>query len=140
MRLMQDTTSSAHTMTTSTPFNKILIANRGEIALRVMRTARALGFRTVAVFSSADRNARHVREADQAVYIGEALPAQSYLNIPTIIAAAKISGADAVHPGYGFLAENQHFDAGLPRRRTGLRSALRRKPSFRWATRPAPSV
>ncbi len=118
MRLMQDTTSSAHTMTTSTPFNKILIANRGEIALRVMRTARALGFRTVAVFSSADRNARHVREADQAVYIGEALPAQSYLNIPTIIAAAKISGADAVHPGYGFLAENQHFaqacrDAGL---------------------------
>jgi geranyl-CoA carboxylase alpha subunit len=105
-------------MTTSTPFHKILIANRGEIALRVMRTARALGFRTVAVFSSADRNARHVREADQAVYIGEALPQQSYLNIPAIIAAARTSGADAVHPGYGFLAENEDFaqacrDAGL---------------------------
>ncbi|HJV86956.1 MAG TPA: acetyl-CoA carboxylase biotin carboxylase subunit [Noviherbaspirillum sp.] len=105
-------------MTTSTPFHKILIANRGEIALRVMRTARSLGYRTVAVFSSADRNARHVREADQAVYIGESLPSQSYLNIPAIIAAAKTSGADAVHPGYGFLAENEDFaqackDAGL---------------------------
>ncbi|NEX63698.1 acetyl-CoA carboxylase biotin carboxylase subunit [Noviherbaspirillum galbum] len=105
-------------MSTSTPFHKILIANRGEIALRVMRTARALGYRTVAVFSTADRNARHVREADQAVCIGEALPAQSYLNIPAIIEAARLSGADAVHPGYGFLAENEDFaqacrDAGL---------------------------
>lgn len=83
-----------------------------------MRTARAMGYRTVAVFSSADRLSRHVREADQAVHIGEALPAQSYLNIPAIIAAAKRSGADAVHPGYGFLAENAEFaqacrDAGL---------------------------
>jgi geranyl-CoA carboxylase alpha subunit len=105
-------------MSTSTPFQKILIANRGEIALRVMRTARALGYRTVAVFSTADRNARHVREADQAVWIGESLPAQSYLNIPAIIDAARASGADAVHPGYGFLAENEDFaqacrDAGL---------------------------
>ena len=96
-------------MTTTTAFRKILIANRGEIALRVIRTARAMGYRTVAVFSSADENARHVREADQAVHIGEALPAQSYLNIAAIIEAAAISGADAVHPGYGFLAENDGF-------------------------------
>ena len=96
-------------MTTTTTFRKILIANRGEIALRIIRTARAMGYRTVAVFSSADENARHVREADQAVHIGEALPAQSYLNIAAIIEAAAISGADAVHPGYGFLAENAGF-------------------------------
>ncbi len=96
-------------MTTTTAFRKILVANRGEIALRIIRTARAMGYRTVAVFSSADENARHVREADQAVHIGDALPAQSYLNIAAIIEAAAISGADAVHPGYGFLAENADF-------------------------------
>ncbi|MEJ8822585.1 acetyl-CoA carboxylase biotin carboxylase subunit [Variovorax humicola] len=101
-----------------TPFRKILIANRGEIALRVIRSARALGYRTVAVYSTADANARHVQEADQAVCIGEPLPAQSYLRIPGIIEAARASGADAVHPGYGFLAENEDFaqackDAGL---------------------------
>ncbi|MEN9314409.1 MAG: hypothetical protein RIS35_802 [Pseudomonadota bacterium] len=103
---------------TMTPFHKILIANRGEIALRVIRTAKAMGYRTVAVYSDADRASRHVRAADQAVHIGAALPAHSYLNIPNIIAAAKKSGADAVHPGYGFLAENEDFaqacrDAGL---------------------------
>jgi len=101
-----------------TPFRKILIANRGEIALRVMRTARRLGFATVAVYSDADANAPHVRVADQAVRIGEPLPSQSYLRIDAIIAAAKATGADAVHPGYGFLAENEDFaaacrDAGL---------------------------
>ena len=105
-------------MNKATPFHKILIANRGEIALRVMRSAHALGYRTVAVYSTADREAAHVHAAHQAVCIGEPLPAQSYLNIAAIIEAARLTGADAVHPGYGFLAENEDFaqacrDAGL---------------------------
>jgi len=99
------------TALTATPFSKILIANRGEIALRVIRTARALGYSTVAVYSTADALCEHVAAADQAVCIGDPLPAESYLRIPAIIEAARASGADAIHPGYGFLAENEEFAA-----------------------------
>ncbi|MDG1145696.1 MAG: biotin carboxylase N-terminal domain-containing protein, partial [Flavobacteriales bacterium] len=90
-------------------FKKILIANRGEIALRVMRTAREMGIKTVAVYSSADSDSLHVKFADEAVCIGPASSAESYLKIPNIIAAAEITNADAIHPGYGFLAENSNF-------------------------------
>jgi acetyl-CoA carboxylase biotin carboxylase subunit len=90
-------------------FKKVLIANRGEIALRVIRACRELGIKTVSIHSEADKNALHVRFADESVCIGPAPSRRSYLNIPAIISAAEITGADAVHPGYGFLAENAEF-------------------------------
>ncbi len=90
-------------------FSKILIANRGEIALRIIRACKEMGVRTVAVYSEADADALHARLADEAVCIGPANPAGSYLNIPNIISAAEITDVEAIHPGYGFLAENAHF-------------------------------
>ena len=96
-------------------FKKMLIANRGEIACRVIKTARRLGIATVAVYSDADRNALHVREADEAVHIGPAPSAQSYIVIEKIIEAIRATGADAVHPGYGFLSENAAFAEALER-------------------------
>ncbi len=90
-------------------FSRILIANRGEIAVRIIRAARELGIETVAVYSTADKESAHVRLADQAICIGSPAPADSYLNIPRIISAAEVANVDAIHPGYGFLAENAHF-------------------------------
>ena len=91
------------------PIGKVLIANRGEIALRILRSCRELGIATIAVYSSVDKDALHVQLADEAVCVGEAQSNKSYLNVPNILAAATSRGADAIHPGYGFLAENDKF-------------------------------
>ena len=96
-----------------TMFNKILIANRGEIAIRIMRACKELGIQTVAVYSDADKNALHVQQADVAIHIGPASPKESYLDMDKIISAAKQANADAIHPGYGFLSENASFAAAV---------------------------
>ena len=101
-RFFKNTSRKAAT-TTSRPFDKILIANRGEIACRIIRTAKKLGVKTVAVYSDVDASGMHVREADEAYCIGKAPSRESYLNMEKIINVAKLSGAQAIHPGYGFL-------------------------------------
>ena len=115
-------------------FKKILIANRGEIACRVIKTARRMGIKTVAVYSEADKDALHVEMADEAVAIGPPAASQSYLVIEKIVAACKETRAEAVHPGYGFLSERAAFaqalaDAGI------VFIGPNPKPSRRWATR-----
>src|SRR2546427_5266003 len=96
-------------------FKKILIANRGEIALRIQRACRELGVKSVVVYSEADRDAKYVKLADEAVCIGPAASAQSYLNMPAIIATAEVTDAEAIHPGYGFLSENADFPERVER-------------------------
>ncbi len=120
-------------------FKKILIANRGEIALRIISACRELGVKTVAIYSEADRDALHVRYADEDVCVGPYPSSASYLNISSIVSAAEITGADAIHPGYGFLSENAYFAEILHDCNITFIGPHPRKPSARWATRPWPA-
>jgi acetyl-CoA carboxylase biotin carboxylase subunit len=106
---------------------KVLIANRGEIALRILRACRAMGIQTVAVHSAADRDLMHVRLADEAICIGPAGASESYLHTPAIIAAAEVSNADGIHPGYGFLAENADFAEQVEHRASRSSDRARRR-------------
>ena len=119
-------------------FKKILIANRGEIALRIQRACRELGVKAVMVYSEADREAKYIKLADESVCIGPAPSALSYLNMPAIIAAAEVTDAEAIHPGYGFLSENADF-AERVERAASSSSAPRRSRSASWVTRCQPN-
>ena len=119
-------------------FNKILIANRGEIVCRIIGTCRKLGISTVAIYSTADKDSLHVKLADEAVLVGEASPKESYLNLERILEAAKLIGADAIHPGYGFLSENARFAARCEEE--GIASSAPHLKSWRrWATNSGPA-
>ena len=116
-------------------FKKILIANRGEIALRIIRASRELGIKTVAVFSTADDLSLHKKFADEAICIGPPNPLKSYLNINSILAAAELTDADAIHPGYGFLSENANFSSIL-RRIILFLLVLIQKQLVKWVINP----
>ena len=120
-------------------FTKILIANRGEIACRVIRRRAGMGIATVAVYSDADATARHVREADEAVRIGPPPARESYLLGDAILEAAKQTGAQAIHPGYGFLSENEDFAEACAAKQAWSSSARRRRRSAPWARSRRPS-
>ena len=122
------------------PIKKLLIANRGEIALRIHRACHEMGIKTVAVHSTADTDAMHVRLADEAICIGPPPAAESYLNIPAIISAAEISHADAIHPGYGFLSRERPVRRDRRGATTSSGSAPSPSISGRWATRSRPSA
>ena len=116
-------------------FKKIMVANRGEIALRILRACREMGIHCVVVHSEADRDAFYVKQADESVCIGPAPSSRSYLNIPAIIAAAEVTGSEAIHPGYGFLSENADFASSSPASCSSARPATSSGP---WATRFPP--
>ena len=119
-------------------FKKILVANRGEIALRIQRACRELGVKAVMVYSEADREAKYIKLADESVCIGPAPSKDSYLNMPAIISAAEVTDAEAIHPGYGFLSETPTSPNGW-RKAASSSSAPRPSRSASWATRSRPS-